>query len=212
MKALITMREEMNRYGDLMDVLEHSYIKFWETEMGAKLFPISNLQSLDDKLLKEVDVIIFTGGGSVPSKYFSLKQNRTEQANRDVIEKELLEYAINNKKPLIGICRGMQYINCLLGGGISTLDNRHSVGSEHKIFTAEGVCYSVNSFHNDGILCGQLAEELLPIAFDESKTIVEAYVHKSNKIIGIQWHPERRMIDNSSVQYSISLMKEMLIK
>lgn len=37
------------------------------------------------------------------------------------MEKELFEYGIENNIPILGICRGMQYINGLLGGKISKL-------------------------------------------------------------------------------------------
>lgn len=212
MKALITMREDVNAHGESVDVIEHNYIKFWKILMGINLIPVSNLCCVDEQISERIDAIILTGGGSVPSKFFISKENRHEQINRDMIEEKLLKCAINRRIPLVGICRGMQYINCLLGGRISTLNNLHPVGVEHNIYTQKGECYTVNSFHNDGIFCEQLSEVLVPIAYDESRTIVEAYRHKSNKIIGIQWHPERKMADKASVAYSLSLLQEILSK
>lgn len=207
MKALITMREDTNSYGEKIDILEHSYVKFWSNKMNFNVIPVSNLSCISEKMVSGVDLIIFTGGGSVSSGFFSPNEKRKEQPNRDIVERELLEYAMNLDIPLIGICRGMQYINCLFGGGISSLNNGHAVGTEHDLFTKEGMHYVVNSYHNDGIYCAQLSKKLEPIAYDESMTIVEAFKHRTNRIIGIQWHPERKMKDEASLTYSISLMR-----
>ena len=50
---------------------------------------------------------------------------------------------------------------------------------------------SVNSFHNDGILQGNLSNKLEPYAVSDDGNLIEAFSHPIHPLMGIQWHPER---------------------
>ena len=208
------MRETQNTYRDPIDSLEHSYSNFWYNVLDTKLIPLVNTLSITDLSFKNIDLIILSGGGSVPNKYLSnVQEKRIEQKNRDMLEAELLKYALLNKIPIIGICRGMQYINCLLGGTITNLVVSHSTGVDHEIVTKDGNTYTVNSFHNDGVLMSNLSNELLSMAVDqENPNLVEAFRHRSAKVLGIQWHPERKFSNFNGYNYTLSLIKEFIQK
>ena len=153
MNAFITMRETQNTYGDSIDSLEQSYSNFWHKALNITLIPLVNTLSVTNLSFNNTDLIILSGGGSVPAKYLSnAQEKRIEQKNRDLLEAELLKFALLNKIPVIGICRGMQYINCLLGGTVTNLEVSHCPGVDHEIITETGSTYTINSFHNDGVL------------------------------------------------------------
>ena len=208
------MRETQNVYGDPIDSLEQSYSSFWHKALNTTLIPLANTLSLKELSFDNIDLIILSGGGSVPNKYLlNAKEKRIEQKNRDLLEADLLEFALLNKIPVIGICRGMQYINCLLGGLVSNLIVSHSTGVDHEIVTEIGEAYTINSFHNDGVLIANLSNELLSIAVDKkNQSLVEAFRHKSEKVLGIQWHPERKFSNVDGYNFTLSLLKEFIQK
>lgn len=214
MNAFITMRETRNIYGDSIDSLEQSYYSFWVSKLNTTLVPLVNLLSITDLSFKNIDLIIMSGGGSVPNKYLTnIQEERAEQKNRDFLEAQLLKFALLHNIPVIGICRGMQYINCLFGGLISNSLGFHPAGVDHEIITNNGHTCTINSFHNDGVLLPNLSKELVPISVDkENQSLVEAFKHKSARILGIQWHPERKFSNPNGYNYTLSLLKEFIQK
>lgn len=206
------MRESQNQFGDSIDSLEHGYSNFWQHTLGVTIIPVPNTIPLEEVSFKNIDLIILSGGGSVPNCFLTnLQKKRLEQPNRDLLESFLFEQAISNDVPILGVCRGMQYINCLLGGKVSDLLDTHIPAVDHEIITADSIRYKVNSFHNDGVFMRDLSNDLNPIAVDkENQNLVEAYKHKSAKILGVQWHPERNFSNKEGRSYTISLLKEFI--
>lgn len=128
----------------------------------------------------------------------------------DSIQWKLLEQAVADKKPVMGVCRGMQFINVFFGG---TLIQDLSCGESHKaadpenyhlVFNAEGqfmkelfgMLTEVNSRHHQG--AGRIGDHLVPASVwmdgDTGEMVTEAIAHESLPIIGLQWHPERMFV------------------
>ena len=196
MFGLITQRQTVNQYGGQCDQLEKEYITFFEN-LGLQLIPVSNFQTPS---LDNVNIIIFTGGGNI----------NQEQPERDKLEKFLFENAVNKNIPIIGICRGMQYINILMGGNLSKnakLEEQRPNRIDHDIKFKNKII-KVNNYHNDVIFVSDLADELNILAKDEENNSVEAFYTKG--ILGVQWHPERIFEDKKSEEYSTNLVKEFI--
>ena len=114
----------------------------------------------------------------------------------------LLELAIAQQLPVLGICRGTQVINAYFGGAAGTLSSpkrhvatEHSVNIEPSRFATlfEPFTYlTVNSFHNDGIV--RLGGNLLTAATAVDGQ-VEGLEHTRHPIVGLMWHPERSCTD-----------------
>lgn len=196
MLALISQRVIKNQYGEL-DALEENYTKYFE-KVGLDLIPISNFKknlSLYSNIL--IERIILSGGNNIGESY-----------KRDKTEKGLLDMAINKKIPVLGICRGMQFINLYFGGGLikniktEIGNNINHVAATHSIKivddkTAEflGDEINVNSYHNQGINSNNLSSLLKKFA-QADDGIIEGIYHPSLPIAGIQWHPERKNFDD----------------
>lgn len=75
-KALITQREEIDSYGTLIDKMESNYINYFE-ELNIDLRVVSNFQKNIVKDIKNenMDLIIFTGGGTVATEYLLTPTN-----------------------------------------------------------------------------------------------------------------------------------------
>ena len=110
---------------------------------------------------------------------------------RDEFEKTFIDYALNKKLPIIGVCRGMQMINLFMGGALSPITGH--VATKHVIKSSKNKKQfnrTVNSYHSWGIKPTELAPNLQPIAFDGNGCI-ESFESTALKILGLMWHPER---------------------
>lgn len=208
MKALISQREITDQHGILIDSLESNYVHYFES-IGYKLLPVSNfLQRVDYLFDFGIELLILTGGGSVPSRYYTNSQIENNDCfYRDKIEKELFENAIRRNIPVLAICRGMQYVNCLLGGSISVLSGLSKprpIGVDHPIYLNNEIIH-VNNYHNDGIFTTQIANGLDVIGVDIENNIVECYESLNPKILATQFHPER-INQNEASQKTIDIL------
>lgn len=214
MKLLISQRESIDAYGMEVDVLEAAYVRYF-AGLGHQIRPIPNfLPDPAGEFADEVfDGLVLTGGGSIPSEYY--RQPRTDhlQPHRDRSEKALLDLCREQGKPILAICRGMQYLNGLWGGKISHLDQLkvpRPVRADHPVEVA-GEEWLVNQYHNDGIYLEDLAPSFMPLAIDHENGVVEAFSSGKEKILGIQWHPERPFFSYESREKTRKLVGKFLL-
>ena len=193
MKALITQREAVDQHSVAIDLLESTYVLFFEN-LGISLRPVSNFHRDKKLIFKDAyDLAILTGGGYIESKYYDKPHSYQLQTNRDITEKKVISEARSRKIPILAICRAMQLINGLYGGLTTRLDSlrvNREVRVDHPVLLGNEKIH-VNNYHTSGILLTQLASNLIPIALDTENEIVEGFYHKDDRILGIQWHPER---------------------
>lgn len=190
------------------DALNHSYVHYFQ-KIGIEpvLVPnaIRDVQAYAQSL--DVQGVVLTGGNDIalePSGSACFNGS-SGSAQRNTVEAELLRMALDARIPVLGICRGMQFINVFFGGRLihdvvsfkdGMLDH---VGQPHwATFTDPGlICplaadeFVVNSFHNHGVTQDSLAPELRAFAVSKPDNLVEGIVHPTHRILGIQWHPER---------------------
>lgn len=118
MKLLITQRESTDAYGEDIDVLEAAYVRYF-AELRIQVQPISNfLPDQGKSLIDEAfDGLVLTGGGYVSPEYYRQPHAHRRQPHRDQTEKTLIRLCRERARPILAICRGMQYLNGLYGGG-----------------------------------------------------------------------------------------------
>jgi len=204
------------------DALENDYVKYYE-KFGVTLVPIPNVSKNLDMYFEKMPLkgIILTGGNDVnPLLYGKKPKNEDFSEDRDNTEKRLIEIAIKRKLPLLGNCRGSQFINVFFGGsliqnikektGVGHVAVTHSVKIiDQKVaefFNKKG--FTVNSYHNHGIDKNSLSAELKPFAVTEDG-IIEGIYHPKYPIAGVLWHPER---DGSDEEFDRKLVKSFLTK
>ncbi len=124
---------------------------------------------------------------------------------RDTFEQHMFEKAREADLPILGICRGHQLINCLLGGTLITditdagYKEQHRGGTQlryHPISTVEGTLLhqlighykEVCTSHHQAIKT--LGTGLIASIYSP-EGIIEGIEHESGRILGVQTHPER---------------------
>lgn len=176
------------------------------------MLPLSDDSQILQQLISECDGLLLTGGHDVsPSLYNEspLKECGVCCEKRDDMESILLSMALKMDKPVLGICRGIQFINAALGGTLyQDLPTQHPSDLEHHqtppydipvhnvTILKESPLYrllgteklAVNSYHHQAIKT--LSPQLTAMAY-ASDGLVEAICMKDKKFVwALQWHPE----------------------
>lgn len=124
---------------------------------------------------------------------------------RDRLEAAVLDYSVHQRLPVLGVCRGMQYINHYQGGSLKKLDGH--VATRHPLqgsWSNDQSIDSVNSYHDLAVVAETLGGDLESLASTEDGAI-EALRHIQHRWLGIMWHPER---EHPISRQDIHLIKE----
>jgi len=152
------------------------------------------------------DFMVFTGGADVtPSLYFKEEDLRTyTDKRRDYTDYCTLIAGRLQRVPMLGICRGMQFLH-VAGGGTLTQHISGHAGTSHKLLMPDGTpIYGwdklyVNSTHHQ---CVPIEETN---SYDEVYVshdgVTEAIVSKEKNFVGVQFHPEYPTASEESVEF-----------
>ena len=140
------------------------------------------------------DGYLFTGGHDVdPALYDAVPSPLCGSINhnRDQLEERLFRIALASDKPILGICRGIQLINVLLGGTLyQDLDSEHPSSVEHHMLPSliREWEFGVNSYHHQAIC--RLAPVLHTEAVSQDGLIEGVSCPDMRFLLAVQWHPE----------------------
>lgn len=158
------------------------------------------------------DGFLFTGGQDVAPQLYgeAMKPTCGELCPaRDTLEQELLNRALEQDKPILGICRGIQFLNAALGGTLyQDLPTEHPSEIEHSMKPPYDQAahtvrilpdtplaallqkqeLGVNSCHHQAIR--SLAPSLVEMARSTDDLIEAMYLPGKTFVWGVQWHPE----------------------
>lgn len=176
------------------------------------MFPFTEDEQELDQLVGMCDGFLFTGGQDVSPELYReppLQEIGEICRKRDIMEAIILEKAIKEDKPILGICRGIQFINAALGGTLyQDIPSQHPSETEHQQHAPYDVpihdvtivkdsplhkCLntdrlSVNSCHHQAVK--ELAPGLEPMAFSPDGLIEAAFMRSQTFLWAVQWHPE----------------------
>ena len=157
------------------------------------------------QVARQADGLFLSGGMDVSPICYGKVQDTfcgPVDHKRDLLEILLVRAFIQEKKPILGICRGFQMLNVFFGGTlyqdilaetgyVHPYDSIHDIRAEagSPLDTLFGRKFTVNSLHHQSIKT--LGKGLIPIAYAENGPFIEGYIHEELPIIAVQFHPER---------------------
>lgn len=193
------------------------------------IIPFNTDTSVTMEQIKNVDGLILSGGHDV---YPLIYGEEPKQAlgetfpERDYFDITLLKGAMELNKPILGICRGHQIINCGNGGSLhqdlsynKDLYIKHSQATKwnipthtitvekgsflEDIYGNEGV---VNSFHHQIVNNVAPGFKVIATSKDGGVEAIEK-IDENHFIVGIQWHPEMMTVSD---EFSQKLFKKFI--
>ena len=154
------------------------------------------------------NLIVFTGGADVDPAFYNEEKNKKTfiNTNRDINEKKIFDkYA--GKIPMLGICRGSQFLTVMNGGKLIQHVNNHA-GMTHQISFNNGKTHRITSTHHQMMYPKDTNHELIAWSttkrgttyqnghnkeiegIDENFKEPEIVYYPDSNTLGIQGHPE----------------------
>lgn len=182
------------------------------------------------KLIERCDAVLLPGSKADvdPAKYDSPRDSQTASADsqRDTVDELLLQDAYNMRKPVLGICYGLQILNVYRSGTlIQHIDSaiNHAAGRRVAIAHAievdpqsklaeiaaiaakpesRALSMDVNSSHHQA--AEVVGDGLRVVARCPQDGVIEAIEGTSpdHFVLAVQWHPERS-VDNDEPSRAI---------
>lgn len=197
-----------------MHQLSDNYVRAIEQAGGIPVFlPACSDLSLVKEMVDSVDAVLLSGGSDIDPALFHERATarlRPVSPRRDAFDVAVAEYVLKETdKPLLGICRGIQVMNAVMGGSLyidleeggkmahnlvmyPRTAPSHFVtvegGSRLSSILGEGT-FAVNSLHHQAVKT--VADAFVAAAYSVPDGVVEAIEKPGDRfVMGIQWHPE----------------------
>ena len=176
------------------------------------IFPFTSDEEEISQLMDRCDGFLLTGGHDVSPDIYGedpLPQLQECCRKRDDMELIVLRKAVEQDKSVLGICRGLQFINAALGGTLyQDLPTQRPSGVEHHqsgaydapthdvdLVADSPLCrylgktsMKVNSYHHQGVK--DLADSLSVMGTAPDGLTEALYRPSSRFLWAVQWHPE----------------------
>lgn len=176
------------------------------------MLPLTDMEEVLAPLAQQCDGFLFTGGQDIDPRFYG--QEKLQVCGeccgmRDAMESILFSKALAMDKPVLGICRGIQFINAALGGTLyQDLPSQHPSDTEHhqkppydqpvhRVELIENMPLrrllgkkrlDVNSYHHQAIC--RLSPRLCAMAVSEDGLTEAVYMPDKTYVWAVQWHPE----------------------
>lgn len=186
-------------------------------EVGGEPVVIS-LQWPPDEIarrINECSAILLTGSKADvdPQKYSAPRHEKTAPADplRDTADELLLQDAYNMRKPILGICYGLQTLNVWRTGSLiqhidsqvqhdpkDEIEPAHKIEIEADSLLAREIgqvekqaVFAVNSSHHQA--AKELGDALRVVARCPADGVIEALegTDPGHYVLAVQWHPEK---------------------
>ncbi len=193
---------------------------------GAEPVLLPQIKNAEEakEVLKTVDAVILTGGEDIDPSYYNEKPHQKAEkpkADRDVSDYWLLKTAIEEDYPVLGTCRGMQFMNAVLGGTLyQDLPSEYKSDIVHRDPKRENFVYhsatvtdknsflykmvkadviTVNSWHHQAV--DKLGKGLKVTAVSPDGIVEGVELEGATFVVGTQFHPEWHVGSDDNLQF-----------
>ncbi len=203
---LRTQRPQAPRFQQKLDVLNAATVRVAE-RLGWQVEPVASAEAGAEVTLAAVgraDAVVLMGGEDVdPATYGGpavYPGSGEHEPLADAAHLAAVRLCVESGTPLLGICRGLQLVNVALGGTLvphlpTTSGHRHPDDFVRNRVRLVGPALVRDVDAEQDVRCThhQAVDRLgdgLVVAALAADGVVEAAVHESAPVTGVQWHPE----------------------
>ncbi len=218
----VTQDMEFKESGGFRAYLDKSYADALYRFGGMPfMIPVVEGASVPEEYAREIDGLLLSGGDDIHPKYYSEDVMDGAALSPDIrtdFDFSLLREMLALKKPVLGICLGIQSINVYFGGKLrQDIPGHKEKGRDirHMVTLARGSMLreiigverlSVNSHHHQAV--SRLAPGLYPSAVSDDGMVEAVELPGKMFVVGVQWHPERMQEEESSRRLFEAFIKE----
>jgi putative glutamine amidotransferase len=204
MNVIVNMREEVDRHEQSISVIENDYIELLSSlNLNPVLVANTSIEPFNTlSAITQISMIVLTGGGN------AIDRNTI----RSRVENELIQFALENSIPILGICRGMQafILNQSLSYLEEDLTGDRVPGQRHLMRVTEGSDIEVNHYHNFYFSASSENLQKYLLGIDFVKNSIETIFIPELKFLGFQWHPERELANSKSREFALMSIQKLL--
>lgn len=136
---------------------------------------------------------------------FILSGRRQNNQQMNALNSKIINHAISEKKPLLGICYGAEILALTTGGTIRKMNSAQKGESTVTITEKNPLCSgTINVYQSHNFEISQLGKSLVQLAYSASCKY-EIVQYKATKIFGTQFHPEMTQDGLSLIERFVSL-------
>lgn len=216
----------MKKYFLLSDYSHHG-VNLWKDILKSIGLTNVNITTISQHGISNIpDCIIFDGGADINPFYYKETNDGLSKVHcyRDIFDTGLFHMFKNFPIPFVGICRGAQFLNVMLGGTLN-----QDIKPKHDYLHHVEVCDDtslldylnkthilVNSLHHQA--CDKLADNLVPTLVHSEYGTIEGFesaetIKVNNKTVpkykAVQSHPEyienKMVFGDTLLEYLFSL-------
>ncbi|HEX3016425.1 MAG TPA: gamma-glutamyl-gamma-aminobutyrate hydrolase family protein [Caproicibacter sp.] len=163
------------------------------------------------EMVQKIDGLLVTGGNDLRPQLYGEEPGWGQGSfspERDHLDLVSIQAAHEQKKPILGICRGIQAINVFFGGTlyqdlrkVETCTVNHyqdaesscwshtvEISKDSVLYPVLGPAVMTNSFHHQAVR--RVADGFLTSAVSKDGVVEAIESTKGPLVLGIQWHPE----------------------
>lgn len=176
--------------------------------------------------MQEADLLCFTGGADVsPELYGEENVGSYCSPERDKYEEQVFDWAYAHDVPMVGVCRGGQFLNVMNGGKMWQDVDNHAISGTHKAMCKHWGEIMVSSTHHQMMRAGDGAEVLVSANLASYKMNAngakyswdgnfgddcEVLYYKDAKSLCYQPHPEIVNEDHQCRKHFLMLVDKLL--
>ena len=148
--------------------------------------------------IRKYDALILPGGADIGAALYGQENHPDNDEYNTLFDRFEIDLALRfaeDKRPILGVCRGEQILNVAFGGTlIQQMPTGHyryrliCTDPSGWLYEALGQTEYVRHIHHQCV--DQLGEGLIADQWDFSDGTIEGFHHESLPIYAVQWHPE----------------------
>jgi len=179
------------------------------------MIPTTSEQSVLFSIYQRLDGLVLSGGVDLHPSYYQEEIDGSEDIEelRDETEMTLTRWALEDDKPIFGICRGQQVLNVALGGTLyqdlptqlpqNQINHRDRIYAKQRSYLIHNVEFvpnsklaaifditelAVNSRHHQAV---KAVGQGLKVTASAPDGVIEALESEAHRwVLSVQWHPE----------------------